>query len=317
VIGAILLQPERLHDVREWLTASDFEGTAERKALDAIEAVADRGDPTTPERVDEELRREGHGPSLVEGPFLFDCMEACPSPERAAVYGRMVLELSIRRRIAEQGIRLRQDVRATVTTESLNRVFVTVDSARRDVERLHLRESRAAGVKSPTPLRAGAAQKTGRPSTHDSDVAVERTAVMQLVHRPSAIDEVSPWLRPDDFADHSSAALYRQLAQMRDAGEPIDSLTVAWRAMSIGLPTDTCQAVLQQPRPEVLAGDPVRTARRVLEQSVRSAILSTADVLERLGDPAPEPATSLAYDRLNQLWSQQKRLVQARFGAPG
>ena len=60
-------------------------------------------------------------------------------------------------------------------------------------------------------------------------------------------------------------------------------------------------------------GEPVRTANRVLEQSVQSAVIATSESVQAAAvDPRLNP-TSVAYARLNALWPQQRRLVKARF----
>ena len=60
------------------------------------------------------------------------------------------------------------------------------------------------------------------------------------------------------------------------------------------------------------AGEPELLARRVLEQSVQSAVIATSDELERVASDPGANATSAAYARLNALWPQQRRLIKAR-----
>lgn len=312
VLGALLVEPERFGDVRDWLQESDFDGTAERQTYEAVRALAERDIPLSAEAVDQELRSTpGRASVLADGAFLVECMEACPAPKRAAVYGRMVLEMSIRRRIAAQGTRLRQKAGTALTGDSLTRVFVTVDSARRDVERLHQRESLAAGVKSPTPLRTDDQPPSPR-RVSPEDVKVERAAVLALVQRPSALDTVRAWLAVGDFSDVECASLYRELGSMHSAEKPIDAVTVAWRAEQTGIAGPTCDALVRPPDQVLLATGPVEPSRRVLEQSVRRTVLAAAQSLEALAKPAPENATATAYRRLNDLWPQQKRLIRAQ-----
>src|SRR5512145_2070184 len=94
-IGALLLEPDRFADVREWLEPGDFHGTAERQAYEAICAVGTRGQALSPAAVDHELRdRRKSAPLVADGAYLVGCMQLCPTPALAAVYGRMVLEMS-------------------------------------------------------------------------------------------------------------------------------------------------------------------------------------------------------------------------------
>jgi hypothetical protein len=79
VIGALLLEPDRLADVREWLEPGDFHGTAERQAYEAICAVDARGQVPSPAAVDHELReRRTSAPLLADGAYLVGCMQLCP-----------------------------------------------------------------------------------------------------------------------------------------------------------------------------------------------------------------------------------------------
>jgi replicative DNA helicase len=184
VIGALLLEPDRLADVHEWLEPGDFHGTAERQAYEAICAVAARGQVLSPAAVDHELRdRRNSAPLLADGAYLVGCMQLCPTPARAAVYGRMVLEMAIRRRVVDQGTRLRQRAEKAVTSHDLNLVFAQVDSARRNVERLHRREARATRSHSPTPLLAPGLEALPRRGSRE-DLPAERTAIQRWQTSP-------------------------------------------------------------------------------------------------------------------------------------
>lgn len=135
VIGAVLLEPSRYDEIREWLRPDDFDGVAERQAFEAMQDLSERGSAITAKAVDGQLlARRADTPILADGPYLVSCMELCPSSSRAAVYGRMVLELSIRRRVAAQGVGLRQRAERAVTSQDLNLVFARVDATRRDVD---------------------------------------------------------------------------------------------------------------------------------------------------------------------------------------
>src|SRR5680860_829532 len=122
-------------------------------------------------------------PNSADAPFLVSCMSTCPVAARTPVYGRMVLETSIRRRVSEQAAGLRYRAEQAVTSTDLNLVFARVDAVRRDVERLHVREARADGVASPSPLNVENLAPVPVPDGH-RDANAERTAVMALVHQP-------------------------------------------------------------------------------------------------------------------------------------
>lgn len=310
VIGAVLLEPSRYDEIREWLRPDDFDGVAERQAFEAMQDLSERGSAITAKAVDGQLlARRADTPMLADGPYLVSCMELCPSSSRAAVYGRMVLELSIRRRVAAQGVGLRQRAERAVTSQDLNMVFARVDATRRDVERLHDREAKASRSHAPTPLLAGELKPLQRQIRRD-DVAVERTAVLALADEPKALSVVTRWLRPTDFADDECAGLYSELSVLHEAKNPIDRITLAWRAKRVGLRGQVSSSLLTSRDPATSAG-PITSSRRVLEQSVRAAVVATADSLQGLAADGRDNATGQAYARLNHLWPQQRRLIKA------
>lgn len=312
VIGAILLQPAQFDEVREWLTSADFEGIAEREAFQAICDLNETNEPVSPAAVERRLRASSQqGPVLADASFVVTCMQRCPEPGRAPVYGRMVLELSIRRHVAERAVGLRQRAGAASTADELNRVFAEVDSVRRDVERLHLREALAARSKSPTPLIVAELQPLLRKVT-GGEYQLEVRTVRALAGQPATLDTVNGWLKPADFADGTCAGLYGELQLMRAASNPIDTVTLAWRAERVGLRGPACDALLARSAPEFASADPLALSRRVLESSVQAAVLGTAESLQALGQSSQQNATAVAYTRLNNLWPRQRRLVRAR-----
>ena len=315
VIGAILLQPRQFQEVREWLTPEDFEGTAERQAYQAICDLSETHEPVSPAAVERRLRLpHEYSPALADASFVVACMQRCPEPSRAPVYGRMVLELSIRRHVVERALGLRHRAGAASTADELNRVFAEVDSVRRDVERLHLREALAANSKSPTPLIAGELPPLLRTAT-GNEYQLEIRTVRTLADQPAALDTVTRWLKPGDFSHDTCAGLYGELQLMRAANNPIDPLTLAWRAERVGMRGPACAALLANASPDDAPADPVALSRRVLESSVQAAVLVTAESLQDLGKTSQQSATAVAYARLNNLWPQQRRLVRARLSS--
>lgn len=317
VLGAILLQPQQFDEVREWLTPDNFEGTAERQTYQAIWDLATDNRPITPQAVEQRLRlpRE-YADALADVSFVVSCMQRCPQADRAPVYGRMVLEMWIRREVAERAVGLRQRAAAAETPDALNRVFAEVDGVRRYVERLHRQEAVASKVKSPTPLNVAELQPLSRAATRD-DYQLELRTVRALAVQPVALEVVDRWLRVGDFADETCGDLYGELQNLRAARNPIDPIILAWRAERVGLSGPAVDALLTRPAPADATDEPVDLARRVLHSSVRAAVVVTAESLEALPTrgPVQQDATALAYARLNHLWPQQRRLVRARLSA--
>ena len=316
-LGALLLRPDAIAEVHEWLEVDDFCGTAERQVYLAIRDVHGRGDGVTPELVQQELSRsDAAAARLADGPCLFDLMQACPQDRRVAVYARMVLELSIRRRVLESALRLRQQVEGATDMFELNTVFASVDRARRGVEALHRRESTAARTHSVAPTVAGELKPLTRFPSYEEGI-VERDAIYALVDQPGALKVVSGWLRTGDFSDEESGRLYGELLALYEARNSIDCLTLAWRALKVSIDGPVTEGLLASRPPSESYADPETVARRVLEQSVRAAVIATTEELQLITSDGSVNTTSVAYARLNALWPQQRRLIRARLTRVG
>jgi hypothetical protein len=318
LVGSLLLQPEQVDKVRAWLELDDLTGTAERQAYAAIETLRERGTQVSPELVDACVRATATpGTQLADGPYLITVMQETPHADRAVVYGRMVLELSIRRRVAQEAASLHQHAETATTSAQLNVVFAHVDSFRRGVETLHQRETQAAGNYSVTPLNADNLPGLHRPPGPEHD-RNEQAAILALVENPACLPNVATWLRPHDFGDLECALLYGELLALHAAHNPIDRLTLAWRAARVDIDGPVChQLIAAQPlgAAEGRVGDPMLAAHRVLEQSVQATVLVTSESLQAAAiDPRTNP-TSVAYTRLNALWPQQRRLIKARLAS--
>ena len=317
LVGALLLRPGQLDDVRAWLQTEDICGTAPQQAYAAMVELRKRDEDVSPQSVDTEVRvTVALGTQAADAAYLVTAIQSTPCDTRATTYGRMVLELSIRRHVAEDAIRLRQAGESARTSDQLNRLFATVDGMRRGVELLHRRESAAAGALSVAPAIGGELdQLTFFPRSEY--LPAEKDLIYSVVEQPSSLSLISAWLRTGDFSDDECGALFGELTALHDARNPIDRLTLAWRAAKVGIQGPVTEslvtAVVEAPRSSL---EPVAAARRVLEQSVQSAVLATSEELERVSHDPGVNATSLAYARLNNLWPQQRRLVRATLTCP-
>src|SRR4051794_241607 len=317
LLGALLLRPDQVDQVRAWLELDDLTGTAERQAYAAIESLREQGTQVSPELVDARVRATvAAGTQLADGPYLVTVMQETPHQDRAVVYGRMVLELSIRRRVAQEAASLHQHAETATTSDQLNRVFAHVDGFRRGVETLHQRETRAAGAHSVAPPNADGLPELYRPPRREHDPA-EQAAILSLVEHPACLPHVAKWLGPHDFGDLECASLYGELLALHAAHNPIDRLTLAWRAAKVAIDGPLCHQLTTAPLgiADNRMGDPMHAAHRVLEQSVQAAVLATSQPLEAAAAAPRVNPTSVAYARLNALWPQQRRLVKARLAS--
>ena len=186
---------------------------------------------------------------------------------------------------------------------------------RRGVELLHRRESEAAGILSVAPAIAGELdQLTFFPRSEY--LPAEKDLIYSVVEQPSSLSLIGAWLRTGDFSDDECGALFGELTALHDARNPIDRLTLAWRAAKVGIQGPVTESLVTAVAEATHSLEPVVAARRVLEQSVQSAVLATSEELDRVSHDPGVNATSLAYARLNNLWPQQRRLVRASLTCP-
>lgn len=146
----------------------------------------------------------------------------------------MVLETSIRRRIADAAAGLRQRAQLTEGPGHLTRVLAMVDTVRREVETLHQREATASGALALTPIEAGGLLVPRRHEAADTR-QVERTAVLALVENPATIGVIRAWLKVEDFRDSECALHFNEVLTMNDSRVPTDRLTLAWALAQRGV----------------------------------------------------------------------------------
>lgn len=104
VLGAVMMAPRVLAEVRALLDGTEFFRPAHTRIWDAIGALADRDAPFDPLAVSVEL---GKALTKVGGaPYLFDLIRAVPSAANGAYYAQLVRDLAYRRHVVEAGTRL-------------------------------------------------------------------------------------------------------------------------------------------------------------------------------------------------------------------
>ncbi|GLW58002.1 DnaB-like helicase N-terminal domain-containing protein [Kitasatospora phosalacinea] len=243
LLGAVLLDPRQLGRL-DWLEPRDFHRPAHRVLLSALRELRDAGHPGFAAEGDEgevplewltdTLALAGERTRGLDPSYLHTLIAACPRPSHAPLYGRIVLEGSIRRTVAEHAERL-----LAVAEEGL--VVGEVKGTGHQADAL-------AGVLADLAGRWGTPPRAHKPATVPAtapaaelseDVqADEQFLLALLVHQDGAVAEVFDWLRPGDFADPGHGRLYRCLGALHHRGEPIDPVTAQWEVQRRGLLTD-------------------------------------------------------------------------------
>ena len=110
VLGAVMLSPAALAEVRSLLTGADFYAPKHEQIWEAISALADAGRPADPlvvaQSLGEQLLRIGGAP------YLHTCMSAVPAAASAGWYAQILLDKAYARRVLQSATRLAQIGRA-------------------------------------------------------------------------------------------------------------------------------------------------------------------------------------------------------------
>lgn len=107
VLGAVMLSPLVLPEVRTLLDGSEFYRPGHRMIWDAIVALADRGAPFEPVAVASAVDAKELA-KIGGAPYLHTLISQVPSATNAAYYAQLVRKLAYARRVIETGTRLMQ-----------------------------------------------------------------------------------------------------------------------------------------------------------------------------------------------------------------
>ncbi|MDH6145504.1 replicative DNA helicase [Kitasatospora sp. GP30] len=276
LLGAVLLDPAQL-DTLAWLTPADFYRPAHRALFAAMRTLSNdqrpvrEADGTVPlswvTDTVAEASREVRG---LNASYPFTLIAACPRPQNAPVYGRMVLEGSIHRTVLEHAVRLEHVARIDAEQHRVEGVLHHADALTGvlgDLARRWGTEPRP--VPPPGTGPSAAPSPTGPRESED-----ERFLLAVLVSQPAAMAEVYDWLRPGDFADAGHGQVYRCLGALHHRGEPIDEVTALWEVQRRGLLAD---GTLSREQVDNLFGGPgAGSAEWLGDQVIRSSVVRTA-----------------------------------------
>src|SRR5581483_4026063 len=104
VLGAVMLAPQVLAEVRDLIDASCFYRPAHALIWDTITALADRGDPYHVIPVSGALGRDLG--KVGGGPYLHTLIASVPTAAQAGYYAHRLRDLAYARRVIEAGHRM-------------------------------------------------------------------------------------------------------------------------------------------------------------------------------------------------------------------
>jgi len=246
LIGSLLNDSTR-RDELPWLRAEDFT----IPLCLAIWRHLESGNPphchplTDLVDLSEALGRDYELHPLLRSPAELATLQI-QAPERPAVvdYGRILVEVTIRREVAAMGLRLE-----SLATREPEQIIDSVADALTSLEGLDQRLKISMGQRNDvgTDLVAAAlsvcADELSRtddpdvethPAGHDMDQRLAEEAVIgATVHDwpPGARAHVLESVRKSDFTDARAAATWQAVEHLTERAAPIDEITVAWQAL--------------------------------------------------------------------------------------
>lgn len=246
-LGALLLRPAAVPGVAAWLRIGDFAHPWHQAVYRVIAERHAAGAAIHPEQVGADLM-ERLGPQRADLPRVIGLLQAAPDRPQPTAYCVMVLEASLRREVAGQGVLLRAAALSTALTGQRRPVTAltamvdaTLDSAAHRWAAATGRDSasRPARVVVPIPLRAALRNLdnelgadrflAAHPPLDPADVRDhEAKLIASLVSHPEQITAITRWLKPEAVTNRTWRPAYEALIQLADLGRPIDVVTVAW-----------------------------------------------------------------------------------------
>jgi replicative DNA helicase len=243
VLGSVLLDPNQLSHL-DWLAPDHFYRPVHQALFAALGTLRSDGHPAVESDgpvplswVTDAVDEAGRHVRGLAATYAHTLIQACPHPEHAPVYGRMVLEGAIHRTVAQHAIRLHQAARADALKGEVAAALYAADVLSGVLTDLARRWGTEPRPVAPATLPATA--PAAPPPVRAEQVAEdERFLLAVLVEQPSTMEQVVDWLRPGDFADPAHGQLYRCLGALHHRGEPIDRITLLWEAQRRGLLAD-------------------------------------------------------------------------------
>ncbi|MFC9856270.1 MULTISPECIES: DnaB-like helicase N-terminal domain-containing protein [unclassified Streptomyces] len=219
-------------------------------------------------------------------------VQACPRPEHATAYARMVRADHARRTLRMHAERLAWTAGDTTLPD---RAAATAEQA----DRLAVFLEELLGEFPPHP---GSLPRTTLPpgpmrSPEDDTVDDERLLLASATASPRKIHTMR-WLRPTDFVVPDHGALWQVLTGLVHRREPVDPVTVLWQAQQSGTPagaftTRGLLALLSAPH-----GSPEHWGERIVRRALLHHAHTVADRITAFADdPANTPYQLIAGSR--------------------
>lgn len=243
-LGSLLINPSALGTVTTWLRADDFSDPWHGQLYAVMRERLVAGQAINPKDVGLHLKEQvGYNRAdLVRIVGLLGATPARPHPLR---YAAMVLESSLRREVACQGVLLRAAALSAALTQERRSLMVGTalveDALTMGEGRWQLAMGESSSGAATHPELAPALRNLDRFLAADRMLAAhpdldrqqvqesERRLVAALVCHPDEVRSVSSWLHPESLQDKPWRAVYNALLELVERGDAVDAVTVAWQ----------------------------------------------------------------------------------------
>lgn len=241
-LGALLVDPEPLQEIRRWLRSGDFGTLWHEWVYTTLLERHTAHEPIEPVAVGAAMV-DRFGSRLADQPRLLTLLSLTPHPTNAVAYARLVLDGGLRREVSGNGVLLRAGALDAALHGTQAPLIATCNVVDAGLEAAAARWAEATGqphddVVVPLALRLAAHNFDARESAARyleaypaRDAAAEHEHVVELVGtliaQPAHIADVVSWLPPSRIADPAWRLIYSATIELSELGAPIDVVTVA------------------------------------------------------------------------------------------
>ncbi len=241
-LGALLIAPTPLGEVRSWLRPGDFASLWHEWVYTTLLERQTAGEPIDPVTVGAAMV-DRFGTRLADVPRLHTLLASAPHTAHAAAYARIVLDGGLRREVDGLGVLLRAGALQATLDGSQAPLMSTCNVVDAGLDAATSRWAHATGqphddVVALLALRAATRNLDARESAaryleaHPApDAAAEHRHVVDLVGtliaQPAHIPDVVGWLPPSRIADPAWRLIYAATIELSELGAPVDLVTVA------------------------------------------------------------------------------------------
>ncbi|MEE1832716.1 DnaB-like helicase N-terminal domain-containing protein, partial [Streptomyces sp. SP17KL33] len=227
LLGALLLEPHRLHEV-DGITPDSFSNYAHGALFGAIHALpapapAQHAQDTSWLNAVLAAARE-HARALTAA-YLHTLIQVCPRPRHAQAYARMIEAEHARRTVRAHAERLAMAATDVTLPHPVPTTLAKADALARAVDDIAARFPSHSG----SLPRAPAPAPTAVLGDPEEAVDEERMLLATVTAHPEDVEQLR-WLSTDDFTHPLHAGLWQCLTALARRRAPVDPVTVLWEA---------------------------------------------------------------------------------------